>query len=185
LCRGETNHSLTHTLLCWHISYTLFIYSSPRSDSTTVSDDQEGNPVGELQELTQKKLWPPPVYEFTTEQGPPHAREFVCTIRLFNLQEQAVGKSKKLAKRNAAKAMLQLIKQGVAQPQPEVDQNEEFDEDSIPLVSLLCSWYVLLCHWWVCCAVGMSFCATGESVVQLVSPSVPLVSPLYNWWVLL
>ena len=51
-------------------------------------DDLAGNPVGELQEMTQKKLWPPPVYEFTSEQGPPHAREFVCTVRLFNLAEQ-------------------------------------------------------------------------------------------------
>ena len=86
--------------------------------------------------MTQKKLWPPPVYEFTTEQGPPHAREFVCTIRLFNLQEQSVGKSKKLAKRNAAQVMLQLIKQGVAQPQVEADKEEEGDDDSIPLVSV-------------------------------------------------
>ena len=51
-------------------------------------DDSAGNPVGELQEMTQKRLWPPPIYDFTNEQGPPHAREFICTVRLQNLEEK-------------------------------------------------------------------------------------------------
>ena len=49
------------------------------------------NPVGELQEMTQKRLWPPPVYEFTNEIGPAHAREFICNVRLFNICEQGAG----------------------------------------------------------------------------------------------
>ena len=52
--------------------------------------DGIGNPVGELQELTQKKLMKPPVYEFTSEQGPPHAREFVCTVKLGKIQEKGM-----------------------------------------------------------------------------------------------
>ena len=51
------------------------------------------NPVGELQEMTQKRLWPPPVYEFTNEIGPAHAREFVCNVRLFNICEQGARSS--------------------------------------------------------------------------------------------
>ena len=51
-----------------------------------------GNPVGELQELTQKRLWPPPIYDFTSEQGPPHAREFICTVRLWKFTEQGIIK---------------------------------------------------------------------------------------------
>ena len=51
------------------------------------------NPVGELQEMTQKRLWPPPVYEFTNEIGPAHAREFVCNVRLFNICEQGAVSS--------------------------------------------------------------------------------------------
>lgn len=47
-----------------------------------------GNPIGELQEFTQKKLMKPPVYEFSNEQGPPHAREFVCTIKLGKFVER-------------------------------------------------------------------------------------------------
>ena len=51
------------------------------------SGDNLGNPVGELQEMTQKRMWPPPVYHFTNEQGPPHAREFVCTVKILTLEE--------------------------------------------------------------------------------------------------
>lgn len=54
-------------------------------------DNSSGNPVGELQELTQKRMWPPPVYDHTSEQGPPHDRDFVCTVSLFSQKEQ--GKS--------------------------------------------------------------------------------------------
>lgn len=96
-------------------------------------DTLAGNPVGELQEMTQKRMWPPPVYDFTSEQGPPHAREFVCTVRLFNVAEQAVGKSKKLAKRNSAQAMIQRILQGGVVAQVLVDHSDDFEEEPIPL----------------------------------------------------
>jgi len=44
------------------------------------------------------------------------------------------GKSKKVAKRNAAHAMLQVLKLG-AISLPDGEQTDEFDEDSIPLPS--------------------------------------------------
>ena len=47
---------------------------------------------------------------------------------------KAVGKSKKLAKRNAAQAMIQRILQGGVTPQIQPDPCEEFDEETIPLV---------------------------------------------------
>ena len=49
--------------------------------------DMQGNPIGELQEYTQKNLLRPPVYQFIGEQGPPHAREYVCTVKLAKLTE--------------------------------------------------------------------------------------------------
>lgn len=49
--------------------------------------DMQGNPIGELQEYTQKNLLKPPIYEYIGEEGPPHAREFVCTVKLAKLQE--------------------------------------------------------------------------------------------------
>jgi len=79
-------------------------------------DDVPGNPVGQidavyrgLQEFTQKKLLRPPIYEFISEQGPPHCREFVCIVHLGKLQDTGVGKSKKNAKRAAAFNMLKKL----------------------------------------------------------------------------
>jgi RISC-loading complex subunit TARBP2 len=96
------------------------------------------NPVGELQEMTQKRSWPPPVYEFASEIGPAHAREFVCNVRLFNVCEQAVGKSKKLAKRNAALVMLEAIQQGGIEPNIPVMEPEEYcDDETIPIYDAL------------------------------------------------
>lgn len=43
----------------------------------------QSNPVSQLQELIQKRRWPPPVYEFTNEFGPLHARSHTCTIHLL------------------------------------------------------------------------------------------------------
>ena len=56
--------------------------------SETGGEDGVGNPIGELQEFTQKKLMKPPIYEFSNEQGPPHNREFVCTIKLGKFIEK-------------------------------------------------------------------------------------------------
>lgn len=59
----------------------------PTVSAGAYDGDVQGNPIGELQEYTQKNLLRPPVYEFIGEQGPPHAREFVCTVKLAKLQE--------------------------------------------------------------------------------------------------
>jgi dsRNA-specific ribonuclease len=56
---------------------------SPIPAIPTLHDDGIiGNPVGQLQELTQKKKWSPPMYEFAQEQGTGHPREFVCVVKL-------------------------------------------------------------------------------------------------------
>ncbi|KAH3721767.1 RISC-loading complex subunit tarbp2-like isoform X1 [Dreissena polymorpha] len=104
------------------------INSVPSSPSSV---EGEGNPVGELQELTQKKLMKPPLYEFTSEQGPPHAREFICTVKLGKIQEKGSARSKKAAKRIAAKAMLTHIKELVEDGGSAVIEEEE--EEDIPL----------------------------------------------------
>lgn len=70
-------------------------------------DGIPGNPVGQLQELCMSRRWPPPTYELTSEEGFPHERTFgiACTIATY--KEVGYGKSKKLAKRQAAHAMMQ------------------------------------------------------------------------------
>jgi RISC-loading complex subunit TARBP2 len=89
-------------------------------------DNVPGNPVGGLQEFTQKKLLRPPIYEFISEQGegPPHCREFVCIVNLGKLKETGIGKSKKTAKRAAAFNMLKKLESEAAKLE-EQDNSEE------------------------------------------------------------
>lgn len=74
-------------------------------------DGINGNPVGDLQEMCMNRRLSPPVYEVGLEKGAPHERCFViiCSVG-GNLKESGTGKSKKLAKRQAAHKMLQTLK---------------------------------------------------------------------------
>lgn len=56
-----------------------------------------------------KKRWRPPFYETQMEEGLPHERMFgiMCVVNTFT--EIGFGKSKRLAKRQAAYKMIQLI----------------------------------------------------------------------------
>ena len=76
------NINLIFSFGCICFALSLFSQMNPNE-----SGDNLGNPVGELQEMTQKRMWPPPVYSFTNEQGPPHAREFICTVKILTLEE--------------------------------------------------------------------------------------------------
>lgn len=64
---------------------------------------------GKIQELCMKKRWRPPYYETQMEEGLPHERMFgiMCVVNTFT--EIGFGKSKRLAKRQAAYKMIQLI----------------------------------------------------------------------------
>jgi len=74
-------------------------------------DGINGNPVGDLQEMCMNRRLPPPVYEVGLEKGAPHERCFIIVCAVGgNLKESGSGKSKKLAKRQAAHKMLQTLK---------------------------------------------------------------------------
>ena len=73
-------------------------------------DGIPGNPVGNLQELCISHRWAPPSYLLDGENGLPHEREFVITCIVENYTEIGAGKSKKLAKRQAAYRMLMRVK---------------------------------------------------------------------------
>jgi dsRNA-specific ribonuclease len=79
-------------MFIWRFSLLLFSSDSSSNGHFGVDskDNDARNPIGELQEMTQKKMWPPPVYDFTDEIGPAHAREFVCVVKLFNVTEQGI-----------------------------------------------------------------------------------------------
>ncbi|CAG2184410.1 TARBP2 [Mytilus edulis] len=91
------------------------------------------NPVGELQEFTQKRLLKPPVYEFSSDMGPPHAREFSCSVKLGKYSEKGTGRSKKEAKRAAALAMLTHIRSLTQDGEEQAVIEEEEEEDDILL----------------------------------------------------
>lgn len=99
----------------------------------TIEDGVPGNPVGELQEFTQKKLIKPPSYEFQSEQGPPHAREFVCIVKLGKFTEKGTGRSKKAAKRTAASIMLEQIRAIMQDGEKTANIDDSEDDDEIPL----------------------------------------------------
>jgi len=85
----------------------------PPSGASTGSDETDGdgagNPVGRLQELCQKKKWPAPAYELTSEDGMPHERIFVIQITLGKFSADGSGRSKKIAKREAAEKLLKFL----------------------------------------------------------------------------
>lgn len=84
------------------------------SDCASVSESGEedgipGNPVGQLQEMCMKRRWRPPFYETELEEGLPHERTFGIMCVVNNQTEMGFGKSKRLAKRQAAYKMIQFI----------------------------------------------------------------------------
>jgi len=82
-------HHRSTVVVLGHIFQTLNCYRAGAESPEEKSDDggsaapPAANPISRLQELVQKRRWPPPVYEFTDEFGPLHARSHICTIHLL------------------------------------------------------------------------------------------------------
>jgi RISC-loading complex subunit TARBP2 len=76
----------------------------------TEPDDKFSNPIGDLIEITQKFSINPPKYEFDESEGPAHNRVFVCHVKFGDFKESGYGKTKKLAKRQAALKMIESLK---------------------------------------------------------------------------
>ena len=87
----ENRMIIYSSCLIMYVVLLCFILVIYRQSGNTLDGDVPGNPVGELQEFTQKKLIKPPVYEFANEDGPPHNREFVCTVKLGKFTEKGEG----------------------------------------------------------------------------------------------
>ncbi|KAJ8314389.1 hypothetical protein KUTeg_008950 [Tegillarca granosa] len=67
------------------------------------------------------------------EQGPPHAREFVCIVKLGKFTEKGTGRSKKAAKRTAASIMLEQIRAIMQDGEKTANIDDSEDDDEIPL----------------------------------------------------
>lgn len=76
------------------------------------------NPISRLIQIQQAKKEKEPVYTLSAERGLPRRREFVIQVSVGEQSCTGVGPNKKLAKRNAAEAMLQLLGYSRPAPQP-------------------------------------------------------------------
>ncbi|KAE8750709.1 loquacious isoform C [Frankliniella occidentalis] len=94
-------------------------------------DKIPGNPIGTLQELCMSRRWPPPSYEMESEEGLPHERQFTIACAIFNHKEIGSGKSKKLAKRQAAHKMWEKLQDSpMEHNNMRMGYNEDDDEIS-------------------------------------------------------
>lgn len=89
--------------------------------------DDEGNYIGQLQELCQKNAWPPPTYEFVDlPQFCTSGQEYSCRVRLWKWSHTGFGSSKKAAKRRAACELMEsILKNNLRIPQESLDCMEE------------------------------------------------------------
>ncbi|XP_037535271.1 double-stranded RNA-binding protein Staufen homolog 1 [Nematolebias whitei] len=75
------------------------------------------NPISRLAQIQQAKKEKEPEYAMVTERGLPRRREFVMQVTVCGQSAEGMGPSKKVAKRNAAEKMLELLGYKVPQPQ--------------------------------------------------------------------
>ncbi|XP_052893222.1 RISC-loading complex subunit tarbp2 [Anopheles moucheti] len=102
------------------------VQSIGNSRVTTNEEESTGNPIGWLQEMCMARRWPPPTYETETEKGLPHERQFTIACVVLKFREVGEGKSKKVAKRQAAQKMWQRLQDQPWEPsQLDEDGNEE------------------------------------------------------------
>ncbi|XP_014341618.1 double-stranded RNA-binding protein Staufen homolog 1 isoform X1 [Latimeria chalumnae] len=76
------------------------------------------NPISRLAQIQQAKKEKEPEYMLITERGLPRRREFVMQVKVGTQTAEGMGPNKKVAKRNAAEKMLELLGFKVLQPQP-------------------------------------------------------------------
>lgn len=82
------------------------------------------NPIGSLQEMCMSRHWPPPKYTMEGEEGLPHERQFTIVCSILKYRQVGQGKSKKIAKRQAAQKMWQALRDAM-------NQTSGIDEDEI------------------------------------------------------
>ncbi|XP_066442964.1 double-stranded RNA-binding protein Staufen homolog 1 isoform X3 [Eleutherodactylus coqui] len=85
------------------------------------------NPISRLAQIQQAKKDKEPEYSLVTERGLPRRREFVMQVKVGNLTAEGLGANKKVAKRNAAENMLELLgfKIPPAPPKPALKTEEK------------------------------------------------------------
>ncbi|XP_055548279.1 interferon-inducible double-stranded RNA-dependent protein kinase activator A homolog isoform X2 [Wyeomyia smithii] len=94
-------------------------------------DEPTGNPIGWLQEMCMARRWPPPTYETEMEVGLPHERQFTIACAVLKYREVGKGKSKKIAKRQAAQRMWQRLQDQPLEPNQIVQMLDEEGNEEV------------------------------------------------------
>ncbi|KAG8447078.1 hypothetical protein GDO86_014505 [Hymenochirus boettgeri] len=76
------------------------------------------NPISRLAQIQQAKKDKEPEYVLITERGLPRRREFVMQVKVGSHTAEGMGTNKKVAKRNAAENMLELLGFKIPPPPP-------------------------------------------------------------------
>ncbi|XP_031783443.1 interferon-inducible double-stranded RNA-dependent protein kinase activator A homolog isoform X6 [Nasonia vitripennis] len=116
-------------------------------DSQNIQEIQSGygeekvvnNPIGSLQEMCMSRHWPPPKYSMEGEEGLPHERQFTIVCSILKYRQVGQGKSKKLAKRQAAHKMWQSLQDTNSNRTQGVDEDENtcLNDGDVNLVQFL------------------------------------------------
>lgn len=93
--------------------------ASTGSNASFDEKNSMNNPIGMLQEFCMQKHWPPPQYQVEVEIGRPHEKEFSIRCTVLKFCEIGTGKSKKIAKRQAAQRIYERL-QNLSLDQSEV-----------------------------------------------------------------
>ncbi|XP_014228041.1 interferon-inducible double-stranded RNA-dependent protein kinase activator A homolog isoform X2 [Trichogramma pretiosum] len=105
---------------------------------SSFGDDKiANNPIGSLQELCMSRHWPPPRYSMQGEEGLPHEREFTIICHILQFEQVGQGKSKKLAKRQAAHKMWLALQDTSSLTVAEETKDKSLNHDVINLVQFL------------------------------------------------
>uniref|UniRef100_A0A8B9DGC1 Double-stranded RNA-binding protein Staufen homolog 2 n=1 Tax=Anser cygnoides TaxID=8845 RepID=A0A8B9DGC1_ANSCY len=106
----------------------LYFKKRPKTILKTGPEYGQGmNPISRLAQIQQAKKEKEPEYVLLSERGMPRRREFVMQVKVGNEITTGTGPNKKIAKRNAAEAM--LLQLGYKASTPLQDQPEKLGEN--------------------------------------------------------
>ncbi|KAM9303324.1 double-stranded RNA-binding protein Staufen homolog 2 [Morus bassanus] len=106
----------------------LYFKKRPKTILKTGPEYGQGmNPISRLAQIQQAKKEKEPEYVLLSERGMPRRREFVMQVKVGNEITTGTGPNKKIAKRNAAEAMLLQLGYKASTPLP--DQPEKLGEN--------------------------------------------------------
>lgn len=83
-----------------------------KQSAIVVSEHTEEDPKSRLQEIIQSEGMPTPIYQMVSENGPDHAKTFVVSVIINEVEfAQGEGRSKQTAEKDAAEQALQKLGQ--------------------------------------------------------------------------